>query len=72
MRNSKVYDLNDLTIFLEKHIFRFQVAMDDPHVFQVKQDLEDLFDGSSDIVFREFLAGDDLLKELSALAEFHD
>jgi hypothetical protein len=69
MGNTKVNNFNDLTVFLEKHIFRFQVAMYDPHMPQVKQYLEYLFDGPRDIVLREFFSCDDLLKELSSLAK---
>lgn len=36
--------------------------MDNAYVLQVKQYLEDLFDGSGNIVLRELLAGDNLLK----------
>lgn len=67
--NAKVNNFNDLTVFLEKHIFRFQVTMYYSHMLQVKQYFEDLFDGASNVFLREFLGGDDLFKKLSTLAE---
>lgn len=67
--DAEVDDLYNLAIFLKEHVLGLEVAMHHTHVAEIQQNLQNLLDYSCDIILGQFLACNDLLKQLPSLAE---
>lgn len=70
--NAKINNLKYVAILLEEHVLRLQISVNDAHVIEIQQYLQNLFDDLCDIVFGELLTGDDLLEEFPSLAQLND
>lgn len=70
--NTKVNNLDYLTVLLKEHVLRLQITVNHTHMIEIQEHLQDLFDDFCDVVLGELLAGDDLLEEFASLAELDD
>jgi hypothetical protein len=70
--DAEVDDLDDATVSLEEHVFWFQIAVNNSHMCQIEQYLEDLLDDTSNVGLGQLLTSDNLLEELAAFTKFED
>ena len=65
-------DLIELLVLLEQNVLGLQIAMDDVCLMTVVDAGEDLFHKDGAVTFAEFAALEDLIEELTTLADFSD
>lgn len=60
-----------MAIFLKKHIFRFQISVNNTHMIEIQQHLQDLLDDFCNIVLWKLPTCDNLLEKFASLAKLN-